>query len=344
MRIKRTGLTLGKFAPLHKGHQYMIETALSEVDELVILIYDAAETEIPLSVRAEWLRRLYPQAVVLEAWDGPQEVGDTPKIRTMHEEYILRRIKGRRITHFYSSEFYGEHVSRRLGAINRQVDPGRTVFPVSGTLVREDPFKWRDYVHPLVYRDLITGVVFLGAPSTGKSTLAEALARKYGTVCMPEYGREYWEAHQVDRRLTPEQLVEIARGHLEREERLLTSANRYLFVDTNAITTYMFSLDYHGFALPELEELARMAASRYDLVFLCADDIPYDDTWDRSGEVKRAVFQKRIIADLKQRRIPYIELRGNLDERIATVERVLARFRKYDSLGEWALRGIEGRM
>ena len=36
--MKKTGLILGKFAPLHKGHQFMIETALKEMDELVILI------------------------------------------------------------------------------------------------------------------------------------------------------------------------------------------------------------------------------------------------------------------------------------------------------------------
>jgi HTH-type transcriptional regulator, transcriptional repressor of NAD biosynthesis genes len=340
MTEKKTGLTLGKFAPLHRGHQYLIETALREMDELIILIYEADETEIPLSVRSGWLRRLYPQAVVLEAWDGPQQVGDTPDIRAMHEAYIRNRLEGRKITHFYSSEFYGEHVSRALGAVNRQVDPARAVFPVSGTAVRENPFRWRQYVDPLVYRDLITKVVFLGAPSTGKSTLAEALAKKYGTVHVPEYGREYWEKHQVNRRLTPEQLLDIARGHIEREEALLLEADRYLFVDTNAITTYMFSLDYHGFALPELTELARQAQSRYDLVFLCADDIPYEDTWDRSGEGKRGIFQKRIIADLKERRIPYIELRGTLRDRIAAVDRVLKRFRKYDSLGGWALKGM----
>jgi HTH-type transcriptional repressor of NAD biosynthesis genes len=75
--------------------------------------------------------------------------------------------------------------------------------------------------------------------------------------------------------------------------------------------------------------LALENAKRYDLFFLCDDDIPYDDTWDRSGDQKRHVFQKQIIADLKERRIPYIVLRGSLTERMATVDRVLAEFRKY---------------
>jgi nicotinamide riboside kinase len=38
--------------------------------------------------------------------------------------------------------------------------------------------------------------------------LAERLAREFRTQWMREYGREYWERHQIDRRLTPTQLVE----------------------------------------------------------------------------------------------------------------------------------------
>ncbi len=41
---KNRGLTLGKFAPLHKGHQLVIETALAEMDEVISIIYDAPKT------------------------------------------------------------------------------------------------------------------------------------------------------------------------------------------------------------------------------------------------------------------------------------------------------------
>lgn len=45
---------------------------------------------------------------------------------------------------------------------------------------------------------------------------------------------------KVDRRLTLEQLVEIAEGHREREELLSQEANRYLFIDTDTTITWMF--------------------------------------------------------------------------------------------------------
>jgi HTH-type transcriptional regulator, transcriptional repressor of NAD biosynthesis genes len=331
----RRGLTFGKFAPLHRGHQHIIETAMAEMDEVIVIIYDAPETTpVPLRVRANWLRMLYPQIKVIEAWDGPTEVGDTPDIKRTHENYILKTLKISEISHFYSSEFYGDHMSAALGAVNRQVDPSRHLFPVSGTEIRKSPYLFRKYIHPLVYRDLIAKIVFLGAPSTGKTTIASRMADEYCTVWMPEYGREYWEMHQVKRRLSLEQLVEIANEHLKREEDLLFQANQYLFTDTNAITTFMFSQSYHGCARPRLHDLANLAASRYDLVFLCDTDIPYDDTWDRSGDVNRLTFQKQIVADLLARKIPYFVLSGNLEERVSRVKGILAKFQKYKNLPE----------
>ncbi|WP_238656077.1 AAA family ATPase [Paenibacillus piscarius] len=327
--MKTLGLTLGKFAPLHKGHQFMIETALQEVDELIVVIYETKVSPVPLQVRANWIRTLYPAVRVIEAWDGPDGYSDDREHEIREEQYILGLLNGEQVTHFYSSEFYGAHMSLALGAIDRRVDEARVQVPVSATMVRSDPYQYRNFVSDIVYRDLITKVVFVGAMSTGKSTITEALARRYGTSFASEYGRDYWAEHQVDRRIGLEAFDEIAVGHLEREEQALRDANRYFFVDTNAITTYMYALDYHGKAPELLARLALENAQRYDLFFLCGDDIPYDDTWDRSGDQKRHVFHQQIIGDLKERRIPYIPLRGTLEERMAKVDRVLASFKPY---------------
>lgn len=328
----RRGLTLGKFAPFHRGHQMLVETALSEVDELVVMVYATEVINVPVQVRAKWIRELYPAVRIIEAWDGPPGYGDTPEICKVQEDYILKKLDGLPITHFYSSEFYGEHVSRALEAEDRRVDEARNIVPISGTALRDDFYAGKEFLAPNVYRDLITKVCFMGAPSTGKTTLAHALAEKYCTECMPEYGAEYWLEHQIDRRITLEQFEHIAPEHNCREDELVLHSRQYLFCDTNPITTYVFAKDYHGMAGPVLTRLAKEAEKRYDLFILCDTDIPYADTWDRSGDQKRKWFQDQIIGDLAERKIPYFIVKGTLEERVGQVRVILDKYRKFGNV------------
>jgi len=170
------------------------------------------------------------------------------------------------------------------------------------------------------------------APSTGKTTLSNKLSKIFKTKWMPEYGRSYWEKNNTNRRLTKSQLVEIAEKHLIEENKLIKQSRKYLFTDTNAVTTYMFGKYYHGEVLPELEHLASSSEKRYDLWFLCGDDIPYEDTWDRSGIINRKWFQYQIESDLKVRKIPYIKLLGDLNQRIEQVKLILSKHEKFESI------------
>jgi len=327
------GLTLGKYAPLHAGHQLVIETGLAEVDEMTVLIYDAPEvTTIPLAIRSQWIRTLYPAVQVIEAWGGPAEVGYTADLIKAHEDYVIKTIGIEGVTHFFSSEPYGAHMSRALGAIDRRVDEARQKLPVSGTKIRANPFAHKSYIHPLVYRDLVINVAFVGAPCSGKTTIAQRLALEYQTQWMPEFGRTYWETHQIGRRLSGDQLAEIAARHLEQEAVLLVNSNRYLFTDTNALTTATFARYYHGVVDAPLAALADAASRRYDLVFLCDIDIPYEDTPDRSGDGSRAEFQRQVISDLNRHKIPFFTLQGDLEQRVKTVRRILQKFHKYTNL------------
>jgi nicotinamide riboside kinase len=170
----------------------------------------------------------------------------------------------------------------------------------------------------------IQKVVFMGAPSTGKSTICQRAAKHFNTVHVDEFGRTYWEQNQDERRLTPEQLLYIAQEHIAIEERTLVKANKYLFVDTNALTTWHFALDYHDSALPELCVLADKSKERYQHVFLCADDIPFEDTWERSGDVKHKEFQVFITKELEQRNVAYTLLTGSVEQRLAKIIETLA--------------------
>lgn len=152
------GLIIGKFAPLHKGHQYVIETALKEVDNLIIFIYDCPETiDIGVDVRASWLNKLYPNVKIVKVYNGPKILGKTPNIMKIHSDFIvnkLKQINESNITHFYSSEFYGEYMAKVLNCLNRQVDPKREKYNISATKIRDNPEKYKEFIEDIVYNDL----------------------------------------------------------------------------------------------------------------------------------------------------------------------------------------------
>lgn len=152
----KVGLTLGKFAPFHKGHQFLIETALSEVDKLVVVIYACDELpQCPLFMRANWIKSLYPQVEIVLASDGPKETGYSPEIMAKHDRYLQNLLKTHSIDYFFSSEPYGEHVSKALNCHNVQVDPARNHVAVSATAIRQNIDRCQEFLSELVFNDLM---------------------------------------------------------------------------------------------------------------------------------------------------------------------------------------------
>lgn len=172
--------------------------------------------------------------------------------------------------------------------------------------------------------DGVRMVVFVGAESTGKSTLAEFLAHAYGTVSVPEIGRFIWEEKQG--RLGPDDYVEIAVRHRQAEDTARLQARRWLFVDTNALTTLLLGIQFKQVGDPPPAELLRCAdecRTRYAYTFVCADDIPYEEQDVRENEAWRGRIQQLVLQDLEARGIPYTVLHGGVEERARRVRAVL---------------------
>ncbi len=315
-----TAMTLGKYAPFHRGHQLVIETALKEADNLIVVIYQARRTtDIPLSVRAGWIRTLYPEVLVLEAADGPEDTGDSLAIINLQDAFLRTFLSGRKIDAFYSSEPYGNHVSKALGCANRQVDAKRLTVPVSATKIREDPESYAEFLHPLVRADLVRRIVLLGAPSTGKTTTARALADRLGTIWCPEFGRDYWFEHQVDHRLSMDDLEIIARGQSALERRMAMGASGTLVVDTSPLTTLVYARYWFGRESPALKTaLADYLALPRDY-WLCEADFPFDDSPDRSGPHSRETLQALTIEALNEFGIPWRSASGCPERRIKEI-------------------------
>lgn len=314
------GLVVGKFAPLHQGHQWLLETALSECESVTVLVYSHPDfPAMPSEVRANWLRALYPRLEVFVPDNPPPNDASDLEHREFVKGWLLAR--GIAVNAVFTSESYGEGFAAHLGVPHRLVDLERGRFPISGTQIRADVHAMRHQLEPLVYAHFVQRVVFLGAESTGKSTLTARMALEFDTAFVPEVGREVWE--EKAGRLELSDYVDIAERHRDLEETALLESRRYLFVDTNAITTMFLGYAYEGDGLPELTQLARAAETRYQHVFLCDTDFPFvQDGW-RDNDFWRKRAQGLIKYDLAVRGVAYTLVSGDLETRVMQVKAVL---------------------
>ena len=164
-------------------------------------------------------------------------------------------------------------------------------------------------------------IAVLGAESSGKSTLCQALAAAYDTVWVPEYGRQLTEDKHGE--LTFADHLHIGQRHVELEDEALPRARDYLFVDTNATTTVLYSYYYYQQCDPALLALAYACRTRYAHTFVCAPTIPFvADGW-RGPEALRSVQHGTILMQLALLAIPYSLVEGSVAQRVAQVRQAL---------------------
>lgn len=166
-------------------------------------------------------------------------------------------------------------------------------------------------------------VAIIGAESTGKTTLAQALAQRFDTHYVPEYMREYcqklWdETKQICRW---QDLMPIALGQMQAENQLAQTANTFLFCDTCLWELVVYAYLYFGDCPPELEKAAQHL--HYDVVFLTDIDVPWvaDDLRDKPQERDNILmlFQQF----LQRHQIAFTLLSGSHDKRLQQAQAIL---------------------
>ncbi|MBF9237628.1 AAA family ATPase [Hymenobacter sp. BT683] len=340
----RMGLVVGKFWPFHKGHQLLLETAAAQVTDLVVMVYANPDSgTMPAATRARWIQELYRGdemaegarigatplrvfALSAEADGIPADDADDDAHRTFVQRWLAQR--GISIDVVFSSESYGPGFAEHLGAAHVAVDAPRRQVPVSGTKLRSNAAEHAQFLHPLVAAELgtvspatVPRVVFLGAESSGKSTLCAALAQVCQTVWVPEYGRTLHE--QKHGNLDYEDLLYIARRHVELEDEAIGKARSVLFCDTNAATTALYSYYYFHRCDPILRALAAVCGQRYAHTFVCAPTVPFEQDGWRGPEALRSFQHGTILMQLDFYGIPYTLVEGSVEERVGQVTRQL---------------------
>jgi nicotinamide riboside kinase len=142
------------------------------------------------------------------------------------------------------------------------------------------------------------------------------LAQHYAEPWVPEVAREYLE--KLDRPYTYEDLLQIGKQQMNLEDELALTATRLLFCDTDLRVIQVWSQHRYGKVDPwVLEEIARRT---YDLILLCAPDLPWQEDPLREHpelEMRQQFFE--VYQQLTQASgFPWTLISGEIAERLST--------------------------
>lgn len=157
-----------------------------------------------------------------------------------------------------------------------------------------------------------------GPESSGKSTLALALATRHGGAYVHEYAREYLA--DLGREYNVDDVVQIAMGQAALEDSFANNETPVLFCDTDMLVCKIWAEYKYGFC-PEWIENA-FATRHYDLTILCAPDIPWEPDPLRENPDPEERWELFVLYEnaLKTYGKKYVVARGDLEGRMMSYE------------------------
>lgn len=318
-------LVVGKFSPLHRGHRFLLDSAQAACKELIIVSYSRPEfAGCTSDLRQQWLSQAYPQARVLVVdaqaalaygLNMPDNNADDASQRLFCAQ-LLERADLLPLDAVFTSEDYGVGFAQFLTEYSQHpvahilLDKERQQYPISGTKLRSKPSDdWMD--DDILNALQCQRIAFLGAESSGKTTLSQWLSKELDCPWVAEFGRTHWLDCQGE--LDSDDLVHIARTQVEHENQAVAQALRqgknWVICDTSPLTTYI----YHQLMFPNNpvpDELVALAERPYHQLFFSLADFPLVQDGTRQTEAFRQHQQALYQTEFQQRQLQPWVLQG----------------------------------
>lgn len=284
------GMYGGSFNPLHLGHLECIIKAAGMCEELYIVIaYRDDATDIPLKVKIRWIYQLTKHIGNIKIIP----LKDVSKSKTEYTadkwekdcEYVKTQI-GKPIDAVFCGSDYDETSFWKVCYKDSELH----IFQrnkYNSTQIREDVYKYWDYMPQLVRSYFTKKVLIIGGESTGKSTLTINLANLYNTVYLEEVGKDLSILSGTDEYMIPEDFTKILLEHKAKELRLIEQANKVLFEDTDCIITKFYMSFLGDEQINKNKALAEAISlfNEYDLILFLEPDVRWYAESDRSEEI-----------------------------------------------------------
>jgi len=313
----KKGLVFGKFMPLHKGHLSLIKFASLNCDKLYVVLCYCSEEKIPGKLREQWLRsalKLNENISIISFQYDPQILPNTSvsskRISQIWSSVFQKMIPDLDIV--FTSEKYGDYVAKYLSIEHICFDEERSKNPISASAIRKNPFYYWDFIADEAKYFFVKKIAILGTESTGKSTLAEKLAKQFNTLYVNEAGREVVDKTQLCKL---EDLYAIAELHAKKIDQRILKANKLLFIDTdlNITKSYSHFLFNHQLRVAAWIEEANVC----DAYLFLENDAEYFQDGTRLPKDQRDFLDsvhKKILADNS---IRYISINGKWNDRFS---------------------------
>ena len=305
----------GKFLPFHKGHEAMINFALTKCDFLTVLICCSDKENMPDFVRKSWIEKTFLNENRIEVRtfnykesELPNSSNSSEKISKIWSTYFTKELPGYSL--LITSEPYGEFVAKYMNIKHIAFDPLKIKIPISASIIRNDFFSYWRFLPNSVKSDLAIKVVILGTESTGKTTLAEKLSTFYKCSVVSETGRDLIPDSNS---FSINDLYFVAQEHAKRIENVVLGESPLVIIDTDIHITKSYSKFTFGEKLEVGKDIYN--TNKANLYLYLSNDVEYVQDGTRLSEIERNLLDLSHRQVLTENQIEIVEIRGDWNER-----------------------------
>lgn len=165
--------------------------------------------------------------------------------------------------------------------------------------------------------------VLTGPESSGKTTLASALANYWSSPILLEQSRQYLEKKSKDSSFNYQQvdILNIAKLHLEKEDKELAQGPKHLICDTDLLVLIVWSEVKFGHCEPwiveQFEKVLKTTTRHY---ILCDWQIPWETDPLRENPFDREKLFRLYQEKFNEYKIAYTAVSGSNMQRFTQVQ------------------------
>lgn len=281
------GVVFGTFAPLHRGHLDTILRAKKENEGGALVLVSGKPGDrgdkagMPHVKRYRYVSEYFKNdplvSVVLLDETGIEDFPNgwnswLAKVEELWTQFTDG--KSKRVW-YCANPTYADNLYAEYG--EKVVLADRSVIPVSGAVIRENPLKYWYFIAPPFRRFYTKNVLVAGAASGGKTTLIEDLAKLYNAPYSYEYARVYQvEANIRDEEYDFLDYQNVLTGQFQvNREAIDSPGNRGLaLMDTDTVVTKCYA------KLAAADPASALTETDFETLEPLADSLSAKARWD----------------------------------------------------------------